>query len=63
MINIELKLGDLIRYKYNYNWEYRILTTLDGGGIIKFNPPTGFTTVIEGVWKKRVFCPRKIVKI
>lgn len=59
----ELQIGDVIRYRYDYDWEYRILTSADGGGVIKTKPPPGTRKVIQGCWKKDVFHPRKIINI
>lgn len=62
------KVGDVIRYRYDYAWEYGIVTTLkpDGGvntRIIKTKPPAGTTRVFQGCWKGEEFLVRKIVKL
>jgi hypothetical protein len=66
METITLKKGDIIKYVYNGKFDYAFWLGLDKEGRTiqqLSNTPTSGTLVIQGVWKKDVFEPRKKVTI
>ncbi len=60
-LNIRLRVGDVIRYRYRDGIEYRLLTNRDGTGRIMPDCPPGVDVVYEGVLKQDVFHIRKVI--